>query len=129
MVTLQQSRLAWEATLKKVRADKAKLTKEIVDRFQGDPGLEQAQRAAARVTQALESFDEELTDILDRALNAENPEARSKFHGEAAAIIEAYLANLDADPVIAMLDTNPYMPVAIHKTLATTLNMLASKLS
>lgn len=129
LVALQQSRLVWEATLKKVRADGVKLTSAMVDRFDGESDQGEAQRAAGRVDESLARFNEDLTEILDEALNAEDPEDRAALNAEAASVIDGFLKDLDADPVITLLDTNPFVPVAIHKTLSSTLKTLASKLS
>ncbi len=128
-VVLQQSRLAWEAALKRVQADQKKLTAEMIDAFQGESDLPEAKRAADRINMALELFDQELSDTLDKAANAETPEARAEWHREAATIIEDYRASVDGDPIYALLDTNPYLPVAIHKTLTGALKTLSSKLT
>jgi len=126
LVGLQQS---WEAALKQVRSDETKLVKAMVDRFKGHPGLPEAQRAAQRVTAALKPFNQQLSDVLGMALKSENPDDRRVWQNRASAVVGNYLTRLDADPVIAMLDSNPFMPVAIHKTLSTALKWLASKLS
>src|SRR5262249_22255544 len=101
----------------------------LVNRLKGHPDLAEAQRAADRITKALEPFNEELSETLENALNAETPEARAQSHREAAALIGDYLADLEGDPVISMLDHSPLVAVGVHKTLATTLKTLASKLS
>ncbi len=129
MVALQQSRLAWEATLKKVRAEGTKLTTAMVDHFKGHPAADDARRATERINAALGLFNEELMDVLDKALNAADADERGARHDEAAALINDYVNDLASDPVIAMLDANPFVPVAIQKTLSTTLKTLASKLA
>ena len=123
---LQQS---WQVALKKVRSDEAKLVKAMVVRFEGHPGLAEAKRAAQRVTDALKPFDMQLANVLDRVVKAENQKDRIVWQKRASALIGTYLTSLDNDPVIAMLDSNPFMPVAINKTLSTALKWLASKLS
>jgi hypothetical protein len=120
--------LAWQAALKKVRADVGRLTKAMVDEFAGEVHAGRAVQAAERVRLSLGVFDESLAEVLDQALNAETPEARQERHDAAAKMIRTYRARLDADPLIALLDANPFVPVAIHKTLATTLSTLESKL-
>jgi hypothetical protein len=123
---LQQS---WQAALKKVRSDEAKLVKEMVVRLEGHPGLAEAKRAAQRVTDALKPFDQQLSNVLDKVVKSDNPNDRGVWQKRASALIGTYVTSLDKDPVIAMLDSNPFMPVAIHKTLSTALKWLASKLS
>ena len=123
---LQQS---WQAALKKVRSDEAKLVKAMVARFEGHPGLAEAKRAAQRVTDALKPFDQQLSNVLDQVVKAANQNDRIVWQKRASALIGTYLTSLDNDPVIAMLDSNPLMPVAIHKTLSTALKWLSSKLS
>ena len=73
----------------------------------------------------LESLDESLADKLDEATNTEDPEQRSRRVGEAREIIERYGAFLANDPIIADLDANPFVPLAIQQTVATTLATLA----
>ncbi len=120
---------SWESALAKVRADQTKLVKAMVGRFKGHPGLPQAKLAAERVVAALKPFDEQLSNVLDQARKSEKPEDRRVWQKRASALVGSYVTRLDTDPVIAMLDTNPLMPVAIHKTLSKTLQWLASKLS
>ena len=111
-----------------MEADQKKLTAAMIDLFQGEADLPDVQRVADRINMSLELFDQELSDTLDKAANAETPEARAEWHREAVAILDDYRDGFDADPVFALLDTNPYVPVAIHKTLSTALQTLASKL-
>jgi hypothetical protein len=128
-VSLEGLHQSWEAALKKVRSHETKLVKVMVERFEGHPGLPEAKRAAQRVTDALKPFDQQLSNVLDQVVKAENPNDRGVWQKRASALVGTYLTSLDKDPVIAMLDSNPFMPVAIHKTLSTALTWLASKLS
>ncbi len=128
-VDLDGVKQSWESALAKVRADQTKLVKAMVGRFKGHPGLPQAKLAAERVVAALKPFDEQLSEVLGQARKSEKPEDRRVWQKRASALVGSYVTRLDTDPVIAMLDTNPLMPVAIHKTLSKTLQWLASKLS
>jgi hypothetical protein len=66
----------------------------------------------------------ELADKLDEVTSGSDPAAHSKLIEEAKAIMQRYETYLAGAPVIAALDTNPFMPVAIRQTLSTTLTAL-----
>jgi hypothetical protein len=127
-VAYTQSRLVWDGTQKKVRADIAKLQKAILDDFKGEAEFEEAAEAARELETALTKFDTKLIDTLDKALNAKTPEERKALHNQAAEQVAKYRAALDADDVLKELDTNPFVPVNIYKLLDDSLKVLQSKL-
>ena len=122
---MQQSRLIWESTLKKLRADRDKLVNTIRQdpELAGDKAL--AEKAAKLITTKLDEFNEELLKQLDKALNAQTPEGRDKENKVAGETIKRYLGKVKA---LADLDNNPFVPVKLHETLSASLNDLASKL-
>ena len=127
-VVLQQSRLAWDAARKKVASDIVKLQKAIVDAFQGESELAAATKAAQKLDGLLKLFDERLSDKLDQALNAAEPEVRQKHMRDAAGQLRRYRGMLDKNPLVKEIDGNPFAPVSVHKTLSSTLALLESKL-
>ena len=61
----------------------------------------------------------------DGAALSDAPADRGKLVREAQQIITRYQAYLDSEPLIAKLDSNPFVPVAVHKTLTASLTALA----
>jgi len=125
-VTYAKSRLAWLAARKKVEGDIEKLRAELIATFEdeGDgPELDKLYRA--RVAPVLEALDESLADKLDEAINAVDPAKHKALVDEAKGIIQRYTAYVASEQLIADLDENPIVPVAIRATLSATLSTLA----
>ena len=79
----------------------------------------------ARVAPLLGTLDGSLADKLDAASNAADAQQRSELVEEARQI-ERHRDYLAASPIIADLDANPFVPLAIQKTVATTLAALSN---
>ncbi len=125
-VTYARARLAWLAARQKVASEIERLRGEIVASFQRyDFAAELSEAHRRFVTPVLESLDESLADKLDEATNASDPAARAKLVAEAHAIMQRYQAFLANEPVIAALDANPFMPLAIRSTFTATLTTLS----
>jgi hypothetical protein len=125
-VTYAKSRLAWLAARQKVESDMEKLRKEMIATFEDDedsPELDKLYRA--RVAPVMAALDESLADKLDEAINAEDPGKRQMLIGEARQIIQRYTDYVDGESLIADLDDNPFVPVAIRATLTSTLSALS----
>jgi hypothetical protein len=129
-VAYGKARLAWLAARGKMVADIDKLRSEIVAHYgdleQGKVAAELEQRYRERVAPVLDALDEELADKLDAATNATDPQVRGKLVDEAKAKISAYQTTVAGSEILAQLDTNPFVPLAIQKTLATTLSTIAA---
>jgi len=125
-VTYAKSRLAWLAARQKVESDMEKLRKEMIAAFEDDedsPELDKLYRA--RVAPVMAALDESLADKLDEAINAEDPGKRQLLIGEAKQIIQRYTDYMEGESLIADLDDNPFVPVAIRATLTATLSALS----
>lgn len=126
VVTYAKSRLAWLATRQKIQSEMDKLRGGLIAAFEGfDIEAELHAEYTQFVAPVLEALDESLADKLDEATNATDPAKRSKLVEEARTIIQRYESYLAGEPVIAALDTNPVVPLAIRQTLTTTLTALA----
>ena len=122
-----KSRLAWIATRRKMAGDIELLRAAIVSEYQQDGVAAQLDAAYRdRVAPLLERLDDGLADQLDAAGNATDPVERARLVAEARASIERYQSVLASEPLIADLDDNPFVPLAIQKTLAATLAALAA---
>jgi hypothetical protein len=125
-VTYAKSRLAWLAARKKVESEIEKLRGAIVAAYQDEgiaPELEKAYRE--RVAPVLTGLDERLADKLDAATNETDPNKRAALVAEAKQIMADYQAFLASEKIIADLDDNPFVPLAIRQTVSATLATLA----
>src|SRR5262245_24656445 len=127
-VLFTQSRLAWEAARKKVQQDLNVLQQEMLKSFAGDEQQNDAVAAAKKIADRLGEFNEDLIDILDEALNATEDQQRDALHKEAKELVQEYVSAVGSDPLIQLLDNNPFTPVTIHQTLTTTLKLLSGRL-
>ncbi len=113
------------ATRNKVQSDVETLRKAILSTY-SDRATELDGQFQARVAPLLGTLDELLADKLDAASNAADAQQRSELVEEARQIIERHRDYLAASPIIADLDANPFVPLAIQKTVATTLAALSN---
>ena len=120
-----KARVAWVATRNKVQSDVETLRKAILSTY-SDRATELDGQFQARVAPLLGTLDELLADKLDAASNAADAQQRSELVEEARQIIERHRDYLAASPIIADLDANPFVPLAIQKTVATTLAALSN---
>ena len=84
--------------------------------------------SAKRLDEILQTLDGRLLAGLDAALNEPDEQAREKLNIRAGGLAREYLEYVQSDPVIQVIDDNPFMPVGVKKTLSTTLAALCSKL-
>ena len=128
-VAFAKSRLAWLAARKKVESEITRLRTEITETYKDDEMAGQiAQAYAQHVGPVLDTLDERLADVLDDANNQSDPAARAELVAEAKSLIAGYSSFLQADPMIADLDDNPFAPLTIRTTISTTLTLLESTL-
>jgi hypothetical protein len=125
-VAYGKARLIWTATHQKVVADIEKLRAELVATYQAE-GLagDVEKRYSAVVAPLMDTLDDSLADKLDEVTNATDPALRTQLVAEAREIITRYTGVL-SNPVVADLDTNPFVPMSIQKTLSATLTGLSA---
>ncbi|MEX0310448.1 MAG: hypothetical protein AB3N17_09390 [Tateyamaria sp.] len=113
LVELQKMRLAWDGARKQASRDLQKLEKSIVATFANEPELVQVANIARGMSASLDRLDASLIDCLDNALNAEDANARESHSAKAAKITRQYISILDSDPVLKIVEDNPFVPVKI----------------
>jgi hypothetical protein len=126
-VAYAKSRLAWLAVRKKMETDLETLRKEILAYYKDQdiaPDLDA--RYAERVAPVLANLDEALADTLDMATNATDATQRTKLVTESRQIIKRYQDFMASEPIFGELDSNPFVPLAITKTMTATLATLAA---
>jgi hypothetical protein len=127
VVAYAKSRLAWLAVRGKMTGDIDKLRSELVATYSADGiAADIESRFRGRVAPILTSLDESLADKLDAATNETDPEKRAALVAEAKAIITKYQDFVNNDGIFVELDENPFVPLAIKKTLTSTLSTLAA---
>jgi hypothetical protein len=126
-VAYAKSRLAWLGVRKKMETDLDTLRKQLIEFYKDEDIVGELEaRYAERVAPILSNLDEELADTLDMATNATDPEERGKLVAQSQEVIQRYQNFMKSDPMINELDTNPFVPLAIAKTMDATLATLAA---
>jgi len=121
-----KSRMAWVATRAKVESDIAKLHGALTSTYQGHGAAEHLEKAfQARVEAMMNALDHSLAEKLDEVNQAADAGQRARLVQEARQIMQRYESYLASEPLIAKLDANPFVPVAIEKTLTATLAALS----
>jgi hypothetical protein len=121
-----KSRAAWLATRAKVESEIAKLHGALSSAYQGHGAAETLETAfQTRVAAMLSVLDHSLAGKLDEVNKATDAAQRAELVQEARQIMQRYEAYVASEPLIAKLDANPFVPVAIEKTLTATLSALS----
>jgi hypothetical protein len=120
-----KSRLVWTTTRQKVERDLANLKSSILAACDGQD-IEAALEAAFRseVEPVLSNLDESLAHKLDEVNRATAPTEREKYLADARLILRRYQSFVATEPIIAKLDANPFVKLALGATLAKTLSGL-----
>jgi len=127
VVVYAKSRLAWLAVRRKLETDMDNLRQHLLDFYQdADIAEDLDTRYGERVTPVLATLDEALADTLDAASNATDPGQRGRLVAESRAIIRRYQDFVASEEIFGELDANPFVPMAIGKTMTTTLATLAA---
>jgi len=121
-----KSRTAWIATRAKVESEIAKLHGALSSAYQGHGAAGELEKAfQTRVEAMLGTLDDSLAAKLDEVNKALDPGQRAQLVQEARQIMQRYESYVASEPLIAKLDANPFVPVAIEKTLTATLSALS----
>lgn len=128
-VAVNRSRIVWTGARGTAAAEFEKLLNAIY----ADPDVKEVEtlrNLAAQLkktTWSLEAFDDRLVRELD-ALVAGPATDQAKALQRCNDVLRDYRRALDADPVLADIDENPFKPVAVRKTIATALDELETAL-
>lgn len=136
LVDLQQARLAWETTRKKVAEELQGLEKVIRQAVESHNLDEEAEfeydlselgEGCRKLYSALDTLDTRLIDKLDEALNAEG-DTRGARNAEARDILREYRKFIASDQTLDQIDGNPFLQTKIKTEFDRTLNELSQKL-
>jgi hypothetical protein len=118
--------MAWVATRAKVESDITRLHGALTSTYQGHGAAEHLEKAfQARVEVMMNALDHSLAEKLDEVNQTADAGQRAQLVQEARQIMQRYESYLASEPLIAKLDANPFVPVAIEKTLTATLAALS----
>jgi hypothetical protein len=126
-VVFQQSRIAWQNACKVVQLELARLEKSILSASGDSPNAKEIAAKANQVLDALGGLDEKLQDKLDEAVAATSDEDRERLRGEARDLIGQIRSFADADPLLRVIDNNPFGSFNVKGMVSTTLQTLAEK--
>src|SRR5580698_9532817 len=126
-VNFAKSRLAWLAARKKLEEGLEKLHGEIATTYKGNPALSDIEtRFRTTVAPVLATLDEELADKLDDVANAADPAKRTDLITAAKAVITRYENYVTSEKLLADLDDNPFVPLALRDTITKTLAVISA---
>ena len=131
-VAFTQSRLAWDTARKKIQSELESLEKAILDAAKDeDPEIfSEIKGKTSTLHEILGQRDENLMDKLDEGLNAEKDSpSQLKAYDEASKLVKDYVGFVNGSPLVQEIDSNPFKPVAVKKTLDATLKVLATRLA
>ena len=122
---IAKARTAWVATRQKVEGDLGKLHDAFGSAFQGHDQEEAISKAfRERVETVLGALDDELAHTLDAINNAKDPGEREQLLQQARSHLQRYQQHVASDPTITAIDTNPFVPIALQKTVNGTIDAL-----
>ncbi len=130
MAVLAKSKLAWVAARKRVEDELGKLHAEMTKHYDGHGfGADLDKVFQSKVDPIMGSLDQRLGAKLDEVAQNANPGQHAKLVQEARAIISGYESFIAGEPLIAQLDSNPFVPLSIQKTLSATLQALSKSVT
>ena len=122
---LAKARLAWSATRTKVEGELDKLHAEMSKHYKEHGfGDDLEKTFTTKVQPMMSKLDESLSSKLDEITSSTDSAQHTKLVGEAKQILQKYNAYLTQEPMVAKLDSNPFVPMTVHKTLTATLSAL-----
>jgi len=123
----RKSRVVWLATRAKIDADIKKLSFTIMGMDNGGAfGDDLEQNFLNTIDPILSTLDFSLADLLSTAEKAATQNEASKALDQARTRIGFYQTFVNSNDTIKALDKNPFMPLALAKTLNASLHVLAA---
>jgi hypothetical protein len=124
MVTYIQAKLNWRNVRTQVRSELQKVEQAVLDACKEQPNIGEIAGKVKNLYNVLNALDERLIDKLDDALKAPDPEKKDFADGKSRALIKEYLGFINSDPLMAVIDENPFAPVNVKGRLVATLTDL-----
>jgi hypothetical protein len=116
-----KSRQIWLATRKKLQDDLQKLHDNIAATYKDHIALSEIESSyRTRIAPVLATLNDELAEKLEELAGAA-PDAHDKILADTKAVITRYQTFLGGEPLLAELDDNPFVPLALRDTVGKTL--------
>lgn len=131
-IAFTQSRLAWNSARTQIQSDLTSLEKAIHDAASDEAPevFAEIKGKTSALYDILGTRNEKLIDKLDEGLSAEKDSpAQLKAYNEAGKLVKDYASFVNGSPLVQEIDSNPFKPVNVKKTLDKTLQDLAGKLA
>jgi hypothetical protein len=126
-VLFQQSQLAWETTRAKVQAELRRMEETILAAAADEPDLAAIATKVKDIYGILGGLDTNLRDKLDEGYVAQTPEEKVQRHDEARALIQQTTNFVNGDPLMAVIDNNPFGAYDVKGCVTAALKDLAGK--
>jgi hypothetical protein len=124
---IQKSCAVWNATLAKMNGDIDKLTKAVAAASAGhDLGESFEKEFQSVVRPLMTTVDSSLSEMLMRAAQARDAAEHERLLNVARGTLGRITSFVQSNPVIGHLDENPFVPLAVAKTLNTTLSAISN---
>jgi hypothetical protein len=127
---IAKAKTAWNATLQKVEGDLGKLHNAFGGAFKGHDQEQEISKAfKSKVDGVLQSFDKELSEVLESVNKARGRREREEMVKRAHAILAQHRQRVTSDQTIVQIDANPFVSLSIGKTMSTTIDALTRAIS
>jgi hypothetical protein len=126
-VVFTQSRLKWDGARNKVQSELKKLEETILERAKGEADFDAIAAKTRKLSRILETLDTELIDRLDDAYTATTAADEARANDQARELIRKYLSFVETDPLLKVIDDNPFGKYDVRGSVHATLTDLQSK--
>ena len=127
LVALAKAPLIWHQTRRDIEASinqlKAAIRKEFAD--QGPELLADIEKNMVKLDGILDKLDQKLSDSLDKAREAKDTAARSAELKHSRDILADYITYIKSEPLIAHIDSNPFVKINLKETAVNGLTQAA----
>jgi hypothetical protein len=122
---LNTARTAWLITRTRVQGEIEKLRKELIAAYQADGIVGEIEtRLQTKAAPVVEAMDTALADKLAAAAAATDQQERATLIADAQKILQSCRKFAEGDAILADLDANPFVPLAIQKMMLGTVGAL-----
>jgi hypothetical protein len=128
VAAFEKSKLVWERTRGSIQKELQKLEKSILDQSQEEEDYEVIQANSDNVYVALDELDDELIEVLEQALEADDDKMQAEYHARARQVVQRYRDFLSADDFLSEVDDNPFTTIKVNSTLEASLAALDNSL-
>lgn len=126
---LKKSCDVWDATVAKIVRDLEQLVKAVVAASAGHELGDGFEREFQTVVKPLlDTVDTTLSDLLSDAAKAGTPEEHQRMLAQARETVGKLTKFVQSHPVVGHLDDNPFVPMALQKTLSASLTAVSNTL-